>query len=60
MGEIEYFIGCTIKHDLSKINLKISQPDLINKITQGFKEDMKSLMTFNTPSTPNKGIVRDQ
>ena len=36
MGELEDFIGCTIKQDLTKINLKISQPDLINKMTQGF------------------------
>ena len=42
------------------MNLKISQPDLINNMTQGFNEDRKSLMTFNTPSKPHKGIVCSQ
>ena len=36
MGKIEYFVGCTIKCDLTTMILNISQPDLINKITQGF------------------------
>ena len=36
MGELEEFIGCTIKRDLTKMTLKISQTDLINKMTQGF------------------------
>ena len=27
---------------------------------QLFKEDIKSLMTFNTPATPHKGIVNNQ
>ena len=42
------------------MTLNISQPDLINKMTQLFNEDVKSLMTFNTIVTPNKGIVRNQ
>ena len=42
------------------MTLNISQPDLINKMTQGFKEDVKSLMNFNTPATPHKGVVRHQ
>ena len=29
-------------------------------MTQLFKEDLKSLMTFNAPATPHNGIVRDQ
>ena len=29
-------------------------------MTQGFNEDVKSLMTFNTPDTLHKGIVRNQ
>ena len=60
MGELEDFIGCTIKRDLAKMTLKISQPDLINKMTPGFNEDAKSLITFNTPATPHKGIVYHQ
>ena len=56
----EYFIGCTIKRDLTKTNLKIYQPDIINNTTQGFKEDLKLLMTFNTPATPHNRIVRNQ
>ena len=50
MGELEDFIGCMIKRDLTKMTLNISQPDPINKMIQGFNRDMKSLMTFNTPS----------
>ena len=30
MGELEDFIVCTIKHDLIKMTLNISQPDIIN------------------------------
>ena len=59
MGELEDFIGCTIKRDLTKMTLNISQPDIINKTTQGFNEDMQSLMTFNTPATSHKGVVRN-
>ena len=36
------------------------QTDLINKMTQIFNEDVKSLMTFNTPATPHKGIVHNK
>ena len=54
MAELEEFVGCTIKHDLTKTILKISQPDRITKMTQGFNEDIKSLMIFNTPATPHK------
>ena len=42
------------------MNFKISQPDLINNMIQVFKEDVKLLMTLNTPATPHKGIVRNQ
>ena len=42
------------------MTLNIYQPDLINKMTQGFNEDMKSLITFNTPDTPHQGIVFNQ
>ena len=45
MGELEYFVGCTIKHDLTKMTLHIYQPDIITNMTQVFKEDFKSLMT---------------
>ena len=51
MGELEDFIGCTVNSNITKMTLKISQPHLITKMTQGFNEDMKSLMTFNTPAT---------
>ena len=30
-----------IKYDLTKMNLKISQPDLIPKITKDFNDDVK-------------------
>ena len=36
MGELDEFIECEIKGDLTKMTLKISQPDLINKMTHGF------------------------
>ena len=60
MGELEDFVGCTVNCDLTKIILKISQPDLITNLTQGFNKDMKSLITFNTPDIPHKGIFRHQ
>ena len=60
MSELDDFIGCTVKRNLNKMMLNISQPYLIYKTTQGFKGDVKSLMTFNTPDTPHQGIVRNQ
>ena len=60
MGGLEDFVGCTIKRDLTKMTLNIFQPGIINKINQGFNEDVKSLVTFDTPDTPHKGIVRNQ
>ena len=58
MGKLDDFIGCTIKHDLTNMTLKISQTYLINNMILLFKEDVKSLMTFNNPDTPHQGIVR--
>ena len=60
MGELENAIGCMIKCDLTKMTLNIYQPDLITNTTQGFNEDVKSLMTFNNSSKPQKGIVGNQ
>ena len=57
MGELEDFLGCMIKRDLTETTLNIFRPDLINKITQVFNEDAKPIMTFNTPATPHMGIV---
>ena len=60
MVKLEDFIGCTIEKDLTNTTLNISQPDLINKMTQGFNVEAKSLMNLNTPATPHKGVVRNQ
>ena len=60
MGPLEDFSGCTLKRDLTKMTLKISQPHIITKTTKGFNKDVKSLMNFNTPATPHKGIVCNQ
>ena len=60
MGELEEFLECTIKCDLTKMTINISQHHLINKITQEFNEDMKSLMTFNTQDAPHKCILYHQ
>ena len=56
MGELEDFVGCTINSDLTKTTLNISQPYLMNKITQGFNKSVKLFMSFNTPATPHKGL----
>ena len=60
MIELEDFVGCLIKHDFTKMTLKISQPYLITNMNQLFNKDDKSLMNFNTPATPHKGIVCNQ
>ena len=60
LGELEDFVGYTINRDLTKTTLNIYQPYLISKTTQQFNEDMKLLMTFNTPDTPHKEIIRNQ
>ena len=57
MGELEDFIVCMTKRELTKTNFNISQPDLINKTIQVFNKDVKSLMTFNNPATPHKDVV---
>ena len=41
MGPLEDFVGCTIKRDLTNTILKIYQPNLSTKMTQGFNEDVK-------------------
>ena len=41
MGELEDFVGCTIKRDTTKMNLNIYQPHLITRINQAFNKDMK-------------------
>ena len=38
------------------MNPVIFQPRLTAKISQGFNDDMRSIITFNTPSTPHKGV----
>ena len=60
MGKLEDFIGCTIKRDLTNMTLNIYQPNLIYNMNPGCNKDVKLLMTFNTPDTPHKGIVRNQ
>ena len=60
MGEIEEFVGCTIKPNPTKRTLNIYQPHLINKTTQGFNKDMKSLMKINTQAKTHKGIVSNK
>ena len=60
MGELNDFIVCTIKRNLAKMTFKFYQLDIINKITQGFEKDVESLMTFNNPATPYKGIVHNK
>ena len=58
MSELEYFVGFKIKRELTKKTLNISQPYLTNNMTEGFNENMKSPLTFNTSATPYKGIVK--
>ena len=60
IGELEEILECVIKRDLTNMNLNKSQPDMINKMNQGFNRDMKSLMTFNAPDITHKGIVSNQ
>ena len=60
MGEIEDLVIFTIKRDLTKMTLKISQPHLMTNMTQGLNKDMKSIMIFNTPATPHKRIAHNQ
>ena len=59
-GELDDFVGCRMKCDLTKMTLKTCQPHLITKMTQEFNNNMKSLMNSNTPSTPHKEMVRNQ
>ena len=49
-----------IKRNLTNKSLNISQSNLIIKPNQGFNDDLKSLMTTNTPATSYKGIVSKQ
>ena len=40
MDEIETFVGCIIKRELTNMNLNIYQPYLINKMNQWLNEDL--------------------
>ena len=59
-GELEDFLGCIIKRELTKMILKISHLNLISNMNQGFNKGFKLLMTFNTPATPHKRILCNQ
>ena len=59
-GTIEDFVGCTVKHDLTKMTFMISQLHVITKMTQGLNKDVKSPTAFNTPATPHEGIVSNK
>ena len=52
--EVEEFLWCTVKCDLTNMNLNIYQSNLIF-LNQGFNDDVKTLMKFNNPATPHKG-----
>ena len=56
-GPLEDFVGCTIKCDLTKMTLNISQTHIITKIPQVFNNDVKLLMNFNTPDISHGGTV---
>ena len=60
MGEIEDFVGCKIKSEITKMALKIYQSYIITNANQGFNKYVKSFVTFNTPATPHRGIVLNQ
>ena len=49
-----------IKHDLENMTLNIYKSHLIVKTVQGFNDNVKSLINFNTPATPHKGIIINQ
>ena len=57
MGEIEDFLGCMIKGDLTKNILNIYQLHQSTKITQGYNKYLKSLINFIAPATLHNGIV---
>ena len=58
MEQLEKFLGCKNKFDITKITLNIYHPDLISKTTQLFRYYMKSLVNFNSPDAPHKKIIR--
>ena len=60
MGKIVEFVGCMVKHDLTKMTIKIYQTRLITKMTKIFHEYVDSLMKFNTSASTHKRIVRNQ
>ena len=41
MGELEDFVGCTIKRDITKMALKLYQPHIITNMTQGLNKEVK-------------------
>ena len=61
MDTLEQYIGCTKQNkNLTKTTLKISQPDLITKMTKGFIDDVKSILTFNFLATPHMEVIHKQ
>ena len=55
---MEKILGYKIKRDLNNITLNISQSHLISKLTQGFNDEVKSLMTLNTPMQHTSGLYK--
>ena len=58
MGLPEKCVGYTIECDLTNNTLNISHLDLITKTTQGFNNDVKTIIKYNTPDTTYTGIVQ--
>ena len=55
---MEKILGYKIKRDLNNITLNISQSHLISKLTQVFNDEVKSLMTLNTPMQHTSGLYK--
>lgn len=53
---IEDFIGCSIKREENKILL--SQPDLIKKMIEKFKDKIKDMKEYETPAPASSHVVR--
>ena len=54
--EVEDFIGCNIKRKQDKVYL--SQPDLIGKVLESFKDKIKHLKDFATPAVGGIHVLR--
>jgi hypothetical protein len=58
VGELQEYVGCTIIKNRNQERLIMCQPDLLNKLEKTFKNEIKNMRVFKTPTIPGEIILK--